>query len=160
MALNSAATHAGHAMPGRRSRMTIDQRLLADTHCLGTLERASLLLHRHAAVGWLILVPDTDACDWHELDDAEYERVNNQIRALCGWAAGWFDADKMNIATLGNEVAQMHVHIIARHRDDACWPTPIWGHLPETGIGYDEATVTGLRSALARDLGLATAVVP
>ncbi len=134
--------------------MNVDERLLADCHRLGTLERATVLLHRNAAVGWLILVPDTGAEDWHELDDAEYERVNAQIRALCGWSAEWFDADKMNVATLGNQVAQMHVHIIARQRNDACWPAPVWGRLPESNSGYDEATVAGLRAALARDLRL------
>ncbi|AWN17757.1 HIT domain-containing protein [Salinisphaera sp. LB1] len=137
--------------------MNIDTRLLADCHRLGTLERATVLLHRHSAVGWLILVPDTDAQDWHELDDAECERVNAQVRALCGWAADGFSADKMNVATLGNEVAQMHIHIIARHRHDACWPAPVWGRLPAGDPGYDETRIAGLRAALSRDLRLVPA---
>ena len=153
MPAHSAAAERGSVTAGR-PQMKIDDRLLADCHRLGTLERATVLLHRHAAVGWLILVPDTDARDWHELDDAECQRVNEQIRALCGWAADWFDADKMNVATLGNQVAQMHVHIIARHESDACWPAPVWGRLPEDDLGYDAASVSGLRSALARDLRL------
>lgn len=155
MALDSAAARQGAVALGK-VRMNIDPRLLADCHMLGTLERATVLLHRQAAVGWLILVPDTDAKDWHELDDAEYERVNTQIRALCGWAAEWFNADKMNVATLGNEVAQMHIHIIARHHDDVCWPAPVWGRLPERDIGYDAASISRLRNALARDLALVT----
>jgi diadenosine tetraphosphate (Ap4A) HIT family hydrolase len=36
-------------------------------------------------------------------------------------------ADKMNIAALGNMVAQLHVHVIARHIGDAAWPAPVWG---------------------------------
>ena len=28
---------------------------------------------------------------------------------------------------IGNVVPQMHVHVVARHRDDADWPDPIWG---------------------------------
>lgn len=153
MASHSTAARHSAATPGK-PQMNIDHRLLADCHVLGTLERATVLLHHHAAVGWLILVPDTDAQDWHELDDAECERVNSQIRALCGWAADWFKADKMNVATLGNQVAQMHVHIIARHRDDACWPGPVWGRLPEHDIGYDGASVGAVRDGLARDLRL------
>lgn len=153
MALNSAVADTGPAVPGK-PQMSLDDRLAADTHCLGMLERAAVLLHRNAAVGWLILVPDTDATDWHELDDAEYERVNGQIRALCGWAADWFAADKMNVATLGNQVAQMHIHIIARHRHDACWPAPVWGNLPANGTSYDADTIDAIRSTLARDIGL------
>jgi len=27
-------------------------------------------------------------------------------------------------------VSQLHVHIVARRRDDAAWPRPVWGALP------------------------------
>ncbi|MDT8311607.1 MAG: HIT family protein, partial [Methylophaga sp.] len=36
-------------------------------------------------------------------------------------------ADKMNLATLGNQVPQLHIHVIARFQDDAAWPAPVWG---------------------------------
>ena len=38
--------------------------------------------------------------------------------------------DKLNIAALGNVVPQLHVHVIARRRDDAAWPKPVWGVVP------------------------------
>ncbi|NJR44278.1 HIT domain-containing protein, partial [bacterium] len=34
------------------------------------------------------------------------------------------NADKINLAALGNVVAQLHVHLIARTHTDACWPAP------------------------------------
>ena len=34
------------------------------------------------------------------------------------------ECDKLNIATLGNKVPQLHQHIIARTIDDAAWPEP------------------------------------
>ena len=34
----------------------------------------------------------------------------------------------MNVAALGNQVPMLHVHIIARYKDDAAWPGPVWGH--------------------------------
>ncbi|MDA3921048.1 MAG: HIT domain-containing protein [Salinisphaera sp.] len=95
--------------------MEIDAQLIHDCFHLGQLENSSVLLNRNAAVGWLILVPATNAVDWHQLDDAEHERVTGQMRLLSGWAADWFHADKMNVASLGNSVRQMHIHIIARH---------------------------------------------
>ena len=33
----------------------------------------------------------------------------------------------MNVAALGNQVPQLHIHIIARYRTDAAWPGPVWG---------------------------------
>ena len=38
-----------------------------------------------------------------------------------------FQADKINIATLGNVVKQLHMHIVVRMQDDATWPAPVWG---------------------------------
>lgn len=137
--------------------MRLDERLAADCHRLGTLERATVLLHRHSAVGWLILVPDTDARDWHDLDDVEYQRVNEQLRAICAWTAEWFAADKMNVASLGNQVSQMHIHIIARKRGDACWPEPVWGRLPDCHAGYSAQRISAIRQALATRVKLVPA---
>jgi len=61
--------------------------------------------------------------------------------------------DKLNIATLGNVVAQLHVHVIARRTCDAAWPRPVWG----TGerVPYDPSTLHlrafTLRTALRLD---------
>lgn len=128
--------------------MHIHDTLRADCHLLGTIEAATVLLHRNAEVGWLILAVDTQAVDWHELDDAEHARVSAQVRALSAFVADWFDADKLNVATLGNQVPQMHVHVIARHHGDACWPKPVWGHL-ESQRAYTAAEIDALRRALA-----------
>lgn len=128
--------------------MHIHDTLRADCHVLGTIEAATVALHRNAEVGWLILVVDTEAVDWHQLDDAEHARVSAQVRALSAFGADWFDADKLNVATLGNQVPQMHIHVIARHRGDACWPQPVWGHL-ESQRAYTAAEVDALRRALA-----------
>ena len=37
-----------------------------------------------------------------------------------------FGAHKMNVASLGNLVPQLHTHVIARHIDDDAWPNPVW----------------------------------
>ena len=41
-----------------------------------------------------------------------------------------FVADKMNVATLGNVVSQLHMHVIVRRREDQAWPAPVWGRHP------------------------------
>lgn len=133
--------------------MQINDQLLADCHVLGTLNRAGVLLNRDAAVGWLILVVDTDAADWHQLDDAEHVRVSAQVRALSGFVARWFEADKINVATLGNQVRQMHVHVVARHFDDQCWPRPVWGNL-DSDESYRPQQIEALRNALVSELAL------
>lgn len=35
---------------------------------------------------------------------------------------------KLNVASLGNVVAQLHLHHVLRTPGDAAWPGPVWGH--------------------------------
>jgi len=59
---------------------------------------------------------------------------------------------KLNVAALGNVTPQLHVHIIARRKDDAAWPKPVWNiGTPEP---WSEGSLT-VAMASARDaLGL------
>ena len=37
-----------------------------------------------------------------------------------------YKPDKLNIANLGNIVSQLHIHIIARYKNDNSFPNPVW----------------------------------
>ena len=39
----------------------------------------------------------------------------------------FYKPDKVNIASFGNYVAQVHMHIMARFKEDAFFPEPMWG---------------------------------
>ena len=56
--------------------------------------------------------------------------------------------DKLNIAALGNVVAQLHVHVIARRQGDAGWPRPIWGAAPAQP--HDRAVLEQFVAALRK----------
>ena len=66
-----------------------------------------------------------------------------------------FKADKMNVASLGNIVPQLHIHHIVRYKDDPAWPNPVWGHAPT--IPYQDvekkALINRLAPLLEGDLG-------
>jgi diadenosine tetraphosphate (Ap4A) HIT family hydrolase len=49
-----------------------------------------------------------------------------------------FDADAMNVAKLGNVVAQLHLHHVVRHRGDPGWPGPVWGYGERVPYGARE----------------------
>ena len=42
-----------------------------------------------------------------------------------------FRPTKLNVGALGNVVAQLHLHVIARFASDDAWPGPVWGTTPE-----------------------------
>ena len=105
----------------------LDPRLAADTHRVGDLALSRVLLFDDARFPWLVLVPrqpglrdliDLRHDDQHQLLD-EINRCAHVLHALDR-------PDKLNIAALGNVVAQLHVHVIARYESDAAWPRPVW----------------------------------
>ena len=65
----------------------------------------------------------------HRLMD-EIAMASAALRSVTG-------AEKLNVAALGNQVAQLHVHVIARFRDDEAWPGPVWGAVPRKAYDKD-----------------------
>lgn len=125
----------------------IHHQLRADCHYLCTLERSHLLLHRNAVVFWLVLVPETDVTELHDLNESQFREIMTLIKKLAEFAKHYDKADKINIATLGNIVPQLHIHIIARKKSDPCWPDAVWGKL-ETRTVYTEENIATLKTML------------
>jgi len=106
----------------------LDPRLQADTWVLGDFPLCRLLLSKDANYPWLILVPRRpNTSEIFELAEAEQAQLAVETAQLAQGMKAALGADKMNVAALGNVVAQLHVHVIARYADDAAWPGPVWG---------------------------------
>lgn len=134
----------------------LDTRLAADTQPVGDLPLSRVLLMNDARFPWLILVPrraelreltDLEADDRRVLSD-EIDRCARALQAL-------EHPDKLNIAALGNVVAQLHVHIVARRRNDAAWPRPVWGS--GNMHAYATADLTAKLDRLRERLGTTSA---
>jgi diadenosine tetraphosphate (Ap4A) HIT family hydrolase len=116
----------------------LDSRLQQDTVVLGDFPLCRLLLSKDANYPWFILVPRrADISEVFELQADEQQQLWKETTLLAQALQGAFAADKMNVATLGNVVSQLHMHVIVRRRDDAAWPAPVWGKVP--AIEYDRA---------------------
>lgn len=106
-------------------------RLAQDSVVIGEFDLSLLLLSRDANYPWCILVPKCeDIYEIHHLNEEEQLQLIRESCRLSEVMTSIFDADKMNVAALGNVVRQLHVHHIARFTDDPAWPQPIWGKLP------------------------------
>lgn len=78
---------------------------------------------------WLLLVPRrAGVVELTDLDEADYGQLTAEILAATRLLHEVARPDKTNIATLGNVVPQMHVHVIARFHSDPAWPDPVWSH--------------------------------
>ena len=106
---------------------TLHPQLRTDCYTLGTIENCTLLLHKNALVPWFILVPDTDKNELYKLSAADLTTTQNATAQLAEFVERHFKTNKLNIATIGNIVPQLHIHIIGRFTNDFCWPAPVWG---------------------------------
>ncbi|GAB2793227.1 HIT domain-containing protein [Halomonas shantousis] len=129
------------------SHFTLHPRLEADTHFLADLPLCQVRVMNDRRFAWLVLVPrQADISEVYELSTADQARLWQEATTLGQGLMQTSAGDKLNLATLGNQVAQLHLHVIARRRDDAAWPAPVWGQgTPEP---YDEDTLARLRERL------------
>lgn len=130
----------------------MDKRLTQDTIVLGDLALCRVLLMNDSRYPWLILVPRCAAAS--EVFDltAEQQRELWQESSFLGQVLkGLYQADKINIATLGNVVSQLHMHVLVRMQNDPAWPAPVWGRgEAQPYLAEDIAQISvRLRTALA-----------
>lgn len=125
----------------------LDARLEADSQPLASLALCELRIMDDARWPWLLLVPRVaGATELLDLDRGQQAQLLEELDRCSRALRASVPCDKLNIAALGNVVAQLHVHLIARRRDDAAWPRPVWG--VGSATPWDAAALDALRSAL------------
>ena len=82
--------------------------------------KQSILFHgAHARFpGYCILVSKNCIKEWHDLLDDEALEFGHELRTCSKAIAHAFQADKINLASLGNVVPHLHWHIIPRYKTD------------------------------------------
>ncbi|MYF38041.1 MAG: HIT domain-containing protein [Gammaproteobacteria bacterium] len=132
---------------------TIDAKLVTDTIRLGSFPLCDLLLMNDSRFPWVILVPKIpDLQDFHEIPTEFRDVLFQEIEATSNAIQKLWSVDKMNVAALGNQVSQLHIHVIGRRRTDDAWPSPVWGH--GTPHPYTTADRPNVVQSLAEELKL------
>ncbi len=137
----------------------LDPRLVTDTIAIGDFPLCRLLLMNDSQYPWFILVPRrAGVTELYHLPKSERNQLIEEASELSETLADLFAARKMNVATLGNMVPQLHVHVIARKESDPAWPGPVWGKVP--AVPYDAEGLEYIRSKLEVLLDGELAFVP
>ena len=130
---------------------SLHPQLAQDTVPIGDLALARVLLANDANFPWLILVPRRPGLvELIDLEENAQVQLLGEIAATAHALKAITECEKLNIAALGNQVAQLHVHVIGRRHGDAAWPKPVWGAAPP--IAYFPTIRDGLIGALRRAL--------
>ena len=137
---------------------TLHPRLAADTLALGDFPLCRLLLMNDAQYPWFILVPRRErAREIYQLEPRDQQQLLRESSLLSRAVMEAFKGDKLNVAALGNLVAQLHLHHVVRYAHDPAWPRPVWGLHPARPYAEPErvARLAALRAHLPDDFAWA-----
>lgn len=94
---------------------------------LGELPHSYLVLNFDQTYpGRVILVPKKESPDLESLHPSDLTLLMAEVVYVGGQLKKEFAAARMNYASLGNVVEQLHWHIIPRYADDPNWGSPPW----------------------------------
>jgi diadenosine tetraphosphate (Ap4A) HIT family hydrolase len=106
----------------------LDERIEATSDLIYELPLCQVRLSIDSRYFWLILVPKLDGeTEVHELSEADQVRLIKESSKVATALNTVVNPEKINVANLGNVVAQLHWHVVARFKNDEAWPGPIWG---------------------------------
>jgi diadenosine tetraphosphate (Ap4A) HIT family hydrolase len=106
----------------------LDYRLAQGSVPIGDWRLCHVRLKDDRRVAWLLLMPRRPGIvELTDLEPEDYRTLWDEALLATRLVVEVARPDKTNVASLGNVVAQMHVHIVGRFRHDPVWPDPIWG---------------------------------
>jgi diadenosine tetraphosphate (Ap4A) HIT family hydrolase len=130
----------------------IHPQLQQDCITIGRFELCRLLMMNDSQYPWFILVPEkADMSEIYQLTKPDRELLTEESNCLAENLAELYQADKMNIAAIGNLVPQLHIHHIVRYQTDRAWPAPVWGKFD--AVPYTEQQITDNLALLRKQLG-------
>lgn len=110
------------------SVFSLHERLARGCVDLGVHGICRVLLKDQAHFPWILLVPEVppEVTELHHLCAEAYAEVCESIRVFSAGMAQWPGVEKVNVAAIGNQVPQLHIHIVGRHHGDVAWPGVVW----------------------------------
>lgn len=132
-------------------------RLQQDCIDIGRFNLCRLLMMNDSQYPWFILVPEIAGMrEIFQLDKAAQALLNEESCLLAERLSAIYQADKMNVAAIGNLVPQLHIHHIVRYQTDNAWPAPVWGRF--AAVPYTEQQLVETKVRLSNDYALCMAL--
>jgi diadenosine tetraphosphate (Ap4A) HIT family hydrolase len=124
----------------------VDERIAASSVWVTDLSLSRLYFKNDANFPWLILVPRVEnASELYQLSEENRQLLIEEIAQVSKITEHYFRPDKLNVGALGNIVSQLHIHIVARFKEDKLWPHSIW----QPGLAAENYEVEVLQAHVA-----------
>jgi len=132
------------------SAFVLNDKLASESSLVCDLTLSRILLSKNSLFPWLILVPMQNGLrEIVDLSETDRGLLIEEISLLSKVMQEIFKPEKLNIASFGNIVPQLHIHIIARHSNDSAWPESVFGKgFVGRDVGRHEELLSSLRDAM------------
>ena len=106
---------------------SIDKNFLKDSYYINQLKLCTIRLINNSKFPWIILIPNRkNKTDITDLNSKDQILLMKEIVHCSKLMKKIFKTPKLNVEKIGNQVPQLHIHIIARFKKDSSWPLSVW----------------------------------
>jgi diadenosine tetraphosphate (Ap4A) HIT family hydrolase len=105
----------------------VNKNFIKTSHLITELKLCSVRLIDNKKFPWIILVPKRlNVNDITELKTKDQSLLMREIVFCSKIMKKVFKTKKLNVEKIGNIVPHLHIHIIARKKNDSSWPLSVW----------------------------------
>ena len=105
----------------------VNKSFLRDSYFITELKLCTIRLIDNSKFPWIILIPKRkNITDISELSSKDQLLLMKEIVYSSKVMKKLFKTSKLNVEKIGNIVPQLHIHIIARYKNDSSWPLSVW----------------------------------
>ena len=105
----------------------LNRKFLKTSHHLIDLKLCTIRLNDNSKFPWIILIPKRNKItDISDLNSKDQTLLMKEIVYASKVMKKLFKTSKLNVEKIGNIVPQLHIHIIARSKNDSSWPLSVW----------------------------------
>ena len=105
----------------------VNRDFLKSSHYINDLKLCTVRLIDNAKFPWIILIPKRKGItDITNLNSKDQLLLMKEIVYCSKLIKKVFKTSKLNVEKIGNIVPQLHIHIIARYKNDSSWPLSVW----------------------------------
>ena len=105
----------------------VNKNFLKSSYYISDLKLCTIRLIDNQKFPWIILIPRRKGVtDITELTPKDQLLLMKEIVYSSKKMKKIFKTSKLNVEKIGNIVPQLHIHIIARYKNDNSWPLSVW----------------------------------
>ena len=105
----------------------LEKKFLKTSHHLTDLKLCTIRINDNSKFPWIILIPKRNKItDISDLNSKDQTLLMKEIVYVSKVMKKLFKTSKLNVEKIGNMVPQLHIHIIARSKNDSSWPLSVW----------------------------------